>query len=270
MQTLREIMGTIRFLAGMIVLMLLVAAGSQSCARAAEPVPPDVIRARGVLRIGTTEDYPPFSFRDPASGALAGFDIDQAKSLAGAMGVKVQFVRTRWSDLLRDFNAGKFDVVMGGLTVTAERMKAGSFSIPYLDDGKAAIARCADKERFATLSAINQSDVRLIVDRGGTSEMFVHSNIRSAQIIAWSDHRTLFDQLVSGKADVAVTDASETRYQQKFYPGTLCAIHPDRPFNAIQKAYLIRSSPALVEFVNRWILQSRQDGSYARTVQFWF
>jgi len=267
---LHDTTGITRLFAGMLMLVLLVTAGFQSGARAEEPALTDVIRARGVLRIGTTEDYPPFSFRDPVSGALTGFDIDQAKSLADALGVKAQFIRTSWSELLRDFKARKFDIVMGGLTVTAARMKAGSFSIPYLDDGKAAIARCSDKERFATLSAINQSDVRLIVDRGGSSEMFVHFSIRNAQIIAWSDHRTLFDQIVSGAADVAVTDASETRYQQKFYKGRLCAIHPQRPFNALQKAYLVQSSPALVDFVDRWILQSRQDGSYARMVQAWF
>ena len=48
------------------------------------------IRAGGVLRVGTTGDYTPFSLRR-ADGSYEGADIDMAHDLAGTIGV-VTFV----------------------------------------------------------------------------------------------------------------------------------------------------------------------------------
>jgi cyclohexadienyl dehydratase len=54
----------------------------------------DEILARGVLRVGTTGDYRPFTALDKVSGAYSGFDIDLAQSLGAALGVKIEFEPT--------------------------------------------------------------------------------------------------------------------------------------------------------------------------------
>ena len=48
------------------------------------------------------------------------------------------------------------------------------------------------------------------------------------------DNVTIFRQIIDGKADLMVTDAVETRYQQKLHP-ELCAVHPEKPFDFSQK-----------------------------------
>ena len=73
----------------------------------------DRIRAAGVLRVGTTGDYTPFSLLQP-DGSYRGADIDMAHDLAGLIGVDLRFVATVWVDLLDDFLADKFDIAMGG------------------------------------------------------------------------------------------------------------------------------------------------------------
>jgi len=108
----------------------------------------DDILARGVLRVGTTGDYRPFTALDKASGAYSGFDIDLAQSLGAALGVKVEFEPTSWPNLTKDFEAGAFDIAMGGVSVTLDRAKKGFFSTPYLREGKTPIARCADKDKY--------------------------------------------------------------------------------------------------------------------------
>src|SRR4051812_7932567 len=67
------------------------------------------IRQAGVLRIGTTGDYKPFSYQG-ADGTLTGADIQMGKDLAAKLGVKPDFVMTSWKTLLDDFKAGKFDI----------------------------------------------------------------------------------------------------------------------------------------------------------------
>src|SRR5690625_4407321 len=91
----------------------------------------------GVIRVGTTGDYKPFTYLDPDTGEFEGSDIDAAKLLAEELDVEVEFVETSWPTLMDDLLAGKFDIGMGGITRTLERQKTAHMSKPYLDFGKA-------------------------------------------------------------------------------------------------------------------------------------
>src|SRR5271170_3516989 len=188
------------------------------------------ILQRGVLRVGTTGDYRPFTALDTATGAYSGFDIDLARSLADALGVKVEFEATNWPHLASDFEAGAFDIAMGGVSVTLDRQKIGFFSAPYVREGKTPIARCPDQAKYQTLADIDRPGVRVIANPGGTNERFDRAHLHAADIILYPDNLTIFDQLAKGDADLMITDASETRFQQKLHPDVLCAIHPDKPF----------------------------------------
>ena len=191
------------------------------------------------LRIGTTGDYPPFTKRDSASGDYQGFDIDLAHSLGGALGVRVEFVATSWATL-----AAISPTVIrrrdGRISVTLERAKMGFFSAPYLREGKTPIARCADKDRFATLAASTGPESRCSsIPAAATSDST--ARISMPRSIVEPDNTTIFDALAERRgAIVMITDASETRYQQKLHPGVLCAIHPDAPFDFGEKAYWAR------------------------------
>ena len=81
----------------------------------------DTIITAGKLRVGIPGDYRPLALRDPTSGKVEGFDIDMADSLAASLGVKVDLVQTKWADLLADLNADKFDIGMGGISITLAR-----------------------------------------------------------------------------------------------------------------------------------------------------
>jgi cyclohexadienyl dehydratase len=176
--------------------------------------------------------------------------------------VRVEFVATHWSDLMRDLDAGAFDIAMGGVSVTLERQKKAYFSAPYLRDGKTPIARCADKGKFETLKAIDRPDVAVIVNPGGTNEKFDRAHLKAARIEVWSDNLSIFDRLERGDADVMITDATETLYQQKLHAGALCAIHPDAPFDFSEKAYLMPRDEALKEFVDQWLHISLANGAF--------
>ena len=229
----------------------------------------DEIIARGALKVGTTGDYRPFTFLDKASGAYSGLDIDLAQSLAAALGVKVEFVATSWPHLAKDFDAGAFDIAMGGVSITLERAKKGFFSIPYLREGKTPIARCADKDKYQTLAEIDRPDVTVIVNPGGTNERFDRAHLHAARIETYPDNATIFDQLAAGKADLMITDASETRYQQKLHKGALCAIHPDKPFDFAEKAYWMPQDEPLKAFVDEWLNMNIENGALAVETAKW-
>ena len=68
----------------------------------------------GTLRVGTTGDFNPMSFKDPETRKYKGHQIDAAKQLAADMGVEVEFVPTDWKTLINGIVADKYDIVMTG------------------------------------------------------------------------------------------------------------------------------------------------------------
>src|SRR5438034_464167 len=174
----------------------------------------DIIK-RGTLRVGMTGDYRPFTYFDKTTSKFAGFDVDMAEALGKALGVKVEFVQTAWPQLMKDFEADNFDIAMGGVSITLDRQKKGLFSTPIMREGKTPIARCADVGKYQSITDIDRKGTRVIVNPGGTNERFARANIKDADITVFPDNTVIFDEIAKGNADLMMTDASETRYQQK-------------------------------------------------------
>ncbi|MBK4735458.1 transporter substrate-binding domain-containing protein [Noviherbaspirillum pedocola] len=237
------------------------------CAAHADASRLDDIIKTGYLRVCTTGDYKPFTYLRP-DGQFEGMDIDMAHSLATALGVQARFVKTTWPTLMNDF-LEKCDIAMGGVSVTLERQKKAFFSQSHLIDGKAPIARCADVRRFASLADIDQPGTRVIVNPGGTNERFAKANLKRAQLTVHSDNVTIFDKIVRGDADVMITDASETRWQARQHP-ELCPIHPDKPLQYAEKAYMLpRGDVTLKAFVDTWLQLARGSGEYRHVYETW-
>ncbi len=230
----------------------------------------DEILARGVLKVGTTGDYRPFTFLNKETGKFEGMDIDLAENLGKSMGVKVEFVQTAWPNLMKDFEAGNFDMAAGGVSITLDRAKKGYFSTPMMREGKTPIARCADKAKFNTIADIDKPGVRVVVNPGGTNERFARANVKTADIRVHNDNVTIFKEIADGKADLMMTDSSETLFQQKLNPGVLCAIHPEKPFDFAEKAYWLQRDVAFKNFVDQWLHLSQENGTYNGIFAKWF
>jgi cyclohexadienyl dehydratase len=226
------------------------------------------IIASGVLRVGTTGDYKPFSYKDTVTGKFVGLDLELAQSLADSMGVKLEVVPTSWPNLMSDLVADKYDMALSGVSVNLERQKKAFFSAPYQTDGKTPITLCKNVSQFETLAQIDKPTVRAIVNPGGTNEKFARAHLKQAQIIMHADNVTIFQQIVDGKADLMMTDAIETRLQQKLHP-ELCAVHPDKPFDYSEKAVLLPQDIVLKQYVDQFLHQDQASGNFKQRFQRW-
>jgi cyclohexadienyl dehydratase len=222
------------------------------------------VRTRGVLRVGTTGDYKPFSIRN-SDGSYAGADIVMARHLADELKVKVEFVPTTWTTLLPDFVAGKFDVAMGGVSILPERAARGEFSSAVNTDGKRPIVRCSDRDRFTDVAAIDQPDVRVIEPPGASNEAFARSRLSHARLTIHNDNTTIFDEIIAGRADVMVTDGIEVDHQAYLHP-ELCAANVKVPFSKVSKAYLLPKDAEFVKIVNDWIAKEMSTGDWQQTL----
>jgi cyclohexadienyl dehydratase len=223
------------------------------------------IKADGTLKVGMTGDYPPYSVRGP-DGQFAGADVTMAAELARSLGVALVIVPTAWKTLQADLAADRFDIAMGGVSVTPDRDAAGDFSIPVLHDGKRPIARCADKDRYTSIDAIDRPGVRVVVNPGGTNERFARANLNHAALSEHPDNRTIFDEIAAGHADVMVTDGAEVDYQARLHPGILCPATVADSFDHFDKAYWMTRDPALKQTVDAWLKASLAAGQYEKAL----
>ncbi len=246
----------------------LLSTGLAAPAPAQTPSLLDSITRSGTLRVGLTEDYRPFSIA-AASGNVEGIDVDMANNLALSLGVKLEIVKTSWPTLKSDLEADKFDIAMGGITITLDRQKVGLFSTPVFSSGKTPITHCGDEAKYQTLAQIDQPGVRVIVNPGGTNERFDKAHLQKVTLVPWNDNATIFDALARGTADAMITDSVETRPQAKLHPGVLCPVHPDAPFDHSELGYWMPRDVVFAAYVDQWLHLLNLTGEHQAILARW-
>lgn len=217
------------------------------------------------LRVGTTGDYRPYSFQESEKTEFSGIDIDLAHKLGEFLGRPVVFVKTTWPTLMRDLEQGRFDIAMSGISRNPEREARASFSESYVVAGKSAIVRCADSDRFSALDKMDLPDVKVISNPGGTNEKFARAHFKSARIFVYADNKSIFDQIVEGKADVMFTDTEEVKLQTARLPA-LCPARPSKEYDPVGKAVLMPKNSPLKDSIDRWLDQETKSGDLKRVI----
>src|SRR6185312_5186492 len=95
---------------------------------------PARIKEAGKLVIATMPNYPPITFKDPATNELQGFDIDLGESIAKGLGVKAQWDEIAFAQMLPSLQTGRVDMVLAGMSDTAARQETADF-VDYLKSG---------------------------------------------------------------------------------------------------------------------------------------
>jgi cyclohexadienyl dehydratase len=225
------------------------------------------VQHQGRLRVCTPGDYKPFSLAR-ADGSFEGLDVDLVQAAAKAMGVQVEFVKSAWPTLMKDF-IEKCDVAVGGISVTLDRQKTAFFTAPYMVNGKAPITKCENVAKFQTVADIDKPNVTVIENPGGSNERFARAHFRNAKIVLFNDNTAIFDEILKGRADVMISESVETIVQQKAHPG-LCAVNPDKPLQYGEMAWLLpRGDAAFKAWMDQWLHLAKASGDYDRVVDRW-
>ena len=221
------------------------------------------IEQRGVLIVGTTGDYRPLTFCEPATGEYWGFGIELAEAIAARMGVVVQFVHTSWPTLTADVQAEPqlFDMAMGGITITEARCATMLMSEGYLANGKTILCRTEDTSRFRSLEDIDRPEVRVMVNPGGLNEQFARQHLTHATLIVYPNNEEIPSLIAQGEADVMITEITEAPYYVQTDP-RLAAPLLDTPFTHGEIGVLMRKGQDdLLQLVNSIIRQMKADGT---------
>ena len=104
----------------------------------------DEVRDSKVLRVGTEGTYSPFSYHDPGTNQLTGYDIEVITAVAGKLGARPEFVEAPFDALFASLVSDRFDVVANQVTKNAAREAKYALSAPYTVSDGVIITRTDD------------------------------------------------------------------------------------------------------------------------------
>jgi polar amino acid transport system substrate-binding protein len=176
-----------------IVLIMAVAVLFGCSQKIVKPTPTPVLDGivqRGELVVGTAASMPPLNMTT-TKGEIIGFEIDLAKMMASAMGVKLRVEAMEFSKLLPALENGKVDMVLSGMTITPARNLKVAFVGPYFISGKAFLTKIETIAKAEEATEVNSPNIRLTALRGSTSQYFVEQVLPKVQFVPAKDYNLL-------------------------------------------------------------------------------
>lgn len=226
------------------------------------------ILQKGELRVGFEAGYMPFEMTDK-NGNFVGFDIDIAREMAQALGVKFVPVNTAWDGIIPSLITEKFDIIMSGMTVTQERNLKINFANPNIVVGQTILINKKHQGVIKSYKDLNDSKYTVTSKLGTTGEQAVKRVIPKATYKSFETEPEAALEVVNGKADAFVYDLPYcVVFMAQQGAGKL--IFLDTPFTYEPLAWAIRKGdPDFLNWLNNFLSQIKNDGRYDRTYDKW-
>ena len=223
---------------------------------------------RGILKVGMST-FVPWAMKDK-TGKLIGFEIDVASQLAEDMGVKVEFVPTKWAGIIPALLTGKFDVIIGGMSIRPDRNLKVNFSIPYDFAGQSLVANKKLAAGFTSLEDFNRPDVVIAARLGATSADAANKFLPKAEKRFFDDEAQVIQEVVNGRASAAVASAPLPAFQALKYPDKLFMPFQGT-FTKEPIGFAVRKGDIdTLNYFNNWIRVTEARGWLAERKHYWF
>jgi polar amino acid transport system substrate-binding protein len=226
------------------------------------------ILERGELRVGFESGYVPFEMTDK-KGNFIGFDMDYGRQLAKVMGVKFVPVNTAWDGIIPSLMTDKFDIIMGGMTITQERNLKVNFADPYIVVGQTILLNKKLEGKVTSYKDLNDPKYILTSRQGTTGEQAIKKYIPKATYKGFESEAEAGLEVINGKADALVYDLPFCGFLYSSQ-GKGKTVFLDKPFTFEPLAWAInQGDPDFLNFLNNFLRQSKGDGFYDRVYNKW-
>ena len=159
------------------------------------------IQTKGTLIVGVEGTYPPYTYHDEATDELKGYDVEIARAIADKLGVKAEFVETKWDSIIAGLDAERYDVIINQVGITPERQEKYDFSQPYT------------YTRGVLIAAETNDSIKSFEDlKGKKSAQTVTSNWAAtaesygAEIVGTDGFNQSIELVLAGRADATLND----------------------------------------------------------------
>jgi polar amino acid transport system substrate-binding protein len=228
----------------------------------------DVVRRRGVLRVGVSTFVP--WVMNSKKGELIGFEVDVAKQLADDLGVKAEFVETSFPSLLDDLLADRFDIIVTGMSITPARALVANFSIPVGESYARLLASRAKAAGIRAAAGFDRPEVTIGVRAGAIGEDIARKSFPKAKIQPFDDEDAMVDAALNGKVTAVVAWSPAPEFLSAKASDKLFVPLAD-PLARSREAFAVRKGdPDLLAFLDSWIRYQQDTGWLAERRKYWF
>jgi len=222
------------------------------------------VQEDGVLRVGTEGTYSPFSFHDPATNELTGYDVDVITAVADELGLEVEFAEVPWDAIFAGLEAGRYDVVANQVSITPERLETYDFSTPYTVSTGAIVTR-ADDSSVTSLEDVSGKTTA----QSATSNWAEIATGAGARVEAVEGFTQAITLLQQGRVDLTINDDLAVLNYLETTGDTTVKIAGETD-DQTQQAFAFTRDSALVDDVDQALTDLRADGRLAEISQEWF
>jgi polar amino acid transport system substrate-binding protein len=226
------------------------------------------ILKRGELRVGLEVGYMPFEMRDK-KGNIIGFDVDLARLMAKTMGVKLTLVNTQWDGIIPALLTSKFDLLMGGMTITAERNLQVNFADPYIVIGQSVLLARKHRDSVTAFGQLDDARYTIATKLGTTGDIAARRFMPKAKIKSFESEADATMEVRSGRADAFVYDLPYNVVYAARFPDAL--VHLSEPFTREALGWAVRKGdPDFLNWLNNFLRQIKDEGVYDALYRKWF
>jgi polar amino acid transport system substrate-binding protein len=156
------------------------------------------------ITVAVENAYPPFNMIDEATGEGVGWDYDAVREICKRINCVAEFKQAAWDGIFPAMQAGEYDMLADGVTITAERDEIVDFSIPYVIVGQVLLVRV---DETASLDEIKADANRLIgTQLGTTNEIVAKEHFPAERVKSFEDFGAAVLALLSKDIDGVVID----------------------------------------------------------------
>ena len=227
----------------------------------------DKVMRKGTVRVGRCSCVR-WAMQDK-KGEWIGFEIDVAKQLAEDMGVKIEFVPTKWEGLIPSLLTGKFDLIIAGMTGTPQRALKINFTIPYDYSGMNVVVHKNFADGVSDYMDLDKEGNTIVARLGTTGAALAKETYKNATVRLFPDEGPMIQELLNGKATAFLGSAPQPAQLAAKYPETLMFLDK----NLVQQPICIgvpKGDPDTLAYLNNWITTVRNNGFIQRKVEYWW
>ncbi len=226
----------------------------------------------GELRVGLEPGYMPFEMKDK-KGRIIGYDVDIAKAMAKAMGVKLKIIPTAFDGIIAGLITDKFDIIISGMTITQQRNLKVKFSDPYIVVGQTVLLNKSLSDEVKEAKDLDNSKYIITAKLGQTGEIVARKFFENAKVITFDTESEAVSEVLSGRASAFINDQP---YNVIFMDsrGKSKLVHLDTPLTYEPLAFAIRKGdPDFINWLNNFLRQIKEDkviNLHEKLYQKWF
>lgn len=222
------------------------------------------LQKAGVLKIATEGTYAPFTYHDPQTNELVGYDVEVITAVAEKLGVKAEFSETKWDSIFAGLDAKRYDLIANQVTPNAEREARYDITDPYTVTFPVVFVK-ADNTSITSLADLKGK--RAAQSVSNWAEIAKSAGAEIAPVDGFTESVAA---VRDNRVDLSVNDQLALLEYFTTTKDTSIKIAVELTDQKLVQAFALRKNSGLVEPINTALAELSADGTLAKLGEKYF